>query len=486
MNKIYILLLALLVMAGCYKDKGNYDYKTMYAIEIDGIDENKKYELWFGEPFTMPEPIIRFTDSTQAHDDLSYQWKLDTFVVSTEKCLNVTFGIEPQGWNDIFGAFIVKEERTGISYSQRFRVTLLSNFTNGWMWMTENQGKAELNMLASSKKFFQNVYTAVNNRELGPKAYGVVEHFDAGLNANGVLVMAGGPGSDGPVELDWSNLRKEVWTGEEFVGGSLPEDLQEIKAACFIKNYSCLVSGSGKLYVRYSPGGYLYQDRYPDFPFYGDYKLSSVVGYSFPPDYNVALFYEENEGRYLFLDNGELRGLDQVEDAGQKFSLVDPDKELIYLAPASQQQGKSLFYAVLRDKSDGKYYTQRFQFGIVGGQPTLTTIAQDVFPAVVNEKTRFAVGYTTKEAYYSQGAQIFRYNFELNDTPVAVADFKTGTITAFTLDSYGEQFGVCVQNGNTHDFYWTSTDGQEFEHVKQIPGEVKGLIYKSGGSWKYE
>lgn len=348
MNKIYILLLALLVMAGCYKDKGNYDYKTMYAIEIDGIDENKKYELWFGEPFTMPEPIIRFTDSTQAHDDLSYQWKLDT------------------------------------------------------------------------------------------------------------------------------------------VGGSLPEDLQEIKAACFIKNYSCLVSGSGKLYVRYSPGGYLYQDRYPDFPFYGDYKLSSVVGYSFPPDYNVALFYEENEGRYLFLDNGELRGLDQVEDAGQKFSLVDPDKELIYLAPASQQQGKSLFYAVLRDKSDGKYYTQRFQFGIVGGQPTLTTIAQDVFPAVVNEKTRFAVGYTTKEAYYSQGAQIFRYNFELNDTPVAVADFKTGTITAFTLDSYGEQFGVCVQNGNTHDFYWTSTDGQEFEHVKQIPGEVKGLIYKSGGSWKYE
>ena len=48
MNKIYILLLALLVMAGCYKDKGNYDYKTMYAIEIDGIDENKKYELCFG------------------------------------------------------------------------------------------------------------------------------------------------------------------------------------------------------------------------------------------------------------------------------------------------------------------------------------------------------------------------------------------------------------------------------------------------------
>lgn len=64
-----------------------------------------------------------------------------------------------------------------------------------------------------------------------------------------------------------------------------------------------------------------------------------------------------------------------------------------------------------------------FNSGIVGGQPTLTTIAQDVFPAVVNEKTRFAVGYTTKEAYYSQGAQIFRYNFELNDTPGSCSRF---------------------------------------------------------------
>ncbi len=79
--------------------------KQCMQLKLMGSDENKKYELWFGEPFTMPEPIIRFTDSTQAHDDLSYQWKLDTFVVSTEKCLNVTFGIEPQGWNDIFGAF---------------------------------------------------------------------------------------------------------------------------------------------------------------------------------------------------------------------------------------------------------------------------------------------------------------------------------------------------------------------------------------------
>ena len=30
MNKIYILLLALLVMAGCYKDKGNYDLSLIH------------------------------------------------------------------------------------------------------------------------------------------------------------------------------------------------------------------------------------------------------------------------------------------------------------------------------------------------------------------------------------------------------------------------------------------------------------------------
>ena len=42
MNKIYILLLALLVMAGCYKDKGNYDYTEIEdaIVEIPGVKEN--------------------------------------------------------------------------------------------------------------------------------------------------------------------------------------------------------------------------------------------------------------------------------------------------------------------------------------------------------------------------------------------------------------------------------------------------------------
>lgn len=486
MKRIYSILLAVLIITGCYKDKGNYDYRDIYAIEIDGIDESKKYDLWFGEPFVMPEPLIRFTDSTQAHDELSYEWRLDTFVISTEKCLNVTFGMEPQGWSDIFGAFIVKDERTGISYSKRFRVTLLSNFMNGWMWMTEHEGRAELNMQASSMKFFRNVYTTVNNAELGQKAFGVSEHFDAGLNYNGVLVLAGGTGSQGPVELDWSNLRKEVWTAEEFVGGKLPDDLKEIKGACFIKNYSCLVSGNGKLYVRYSPQGYLYQDRYPDFPYYGDYRLSGVTGYSLPPAYNVALFYEEKEGCYLFLQNGELKRLDEVEDTGRKFKLADPDRELLYLAAISQRQEKSIFYAVLHDKSDGRYYTQVFEFGIISGTPSLTTLSEKVFPAVVDERTRFAVGYSTKNVYYTEGAKIFRYNYELDDIPDQVADFKSGMITALALDSYGEQFGVCVQNGATHDFYWTTTDGVELKHTEKIPGVVKNLIYKSGGAWRYE
>ena len=62
---IYLLLLVTIFFA-CSEDKGNYDYKTMYAIEIDGIDESKKYELWFGEPFTMPEPIITIPPSSPA------------------------------------------------------------------------------------------------------------------------------------------------------------------------------------------------------------------------------------------------------------------------------------------------------------------------------------------------------------------------------------------------------------------------------------
>lgn len=130
MKNLYIILLAVLFLSGCYKDKGNYDYHPVGEIIISGIDAEKYYYVYLGEPFTMPEPELSFTDSTYAHDDLTYQWRIDNKVISTEKILYAEVALEP-GASYYPADFTVKDERTGISYVQKFRVMVSSNFAQG-------------------------------------------------------------------------------------------------------------------------------------------------------------------------------------------------------------------------------------------------------------------------------------------------------------------------------------------------------------------
>lgn len=483
MRNIYIALLAVLLLSGCYEDKGNYDYKKLSEIVIKGIDDQEYYYLYLGEPFKMPEPEISFTDSTQAHNDLSYQWRLNNKVVSTEKILNVDVALEPQ-FSYYAGDFTVKDERTGISYVQKFRVMVSSNFAQGWMWLAEKEGRAELNMMTATRKFYENVFTTVNEAELGQKGYQLVEHFSqVGSNwYSGLLTVAGA----NSIELDFSSLRKEAWVYQEFTGGKLPEGLNPV-ASVFTKNYSCMVGDNGKVYIRHSPGGFLYEGRYPSMPFYTTFKISPKVASAYPPAYNVALFFDELSSSYIYLDNnGALQRLDQVNDEGGAFAVGDMNKDLIFISAVSQRSSNSVFYAVVQDRATKKYYAQQFELGIASKTVYLKTISEKEFPDVVDQNTRFAIGYKMTDVWYSKGSALYKYNRELNDTPVLYKDFVIGNIQSVTFNQYGDEYGIIVQNGSKYDFYWETTDGSQMAAKTGLSGHVKHLIYKVGYAFYYE
>lgn len=477
------VLLSILLLSGCYKDKGNYDYEQLNEIIISGIDENETYYFNLGEPFTMPEPIITFSDSTNAHNDLSYQWKLDNKVVSTEKVLNVEVPIKP-GETYYVGEFSVKDERTGIAYIQKFRFNVLYNFTMGWMWLVENNGRVEMNMMTTNQKFYPDVFTSINGEELGSDAYQLVEHWSSTTYAwySGVLAVAG----ENSVEVDDGTLSREAWMSEEFTGGVLPEGFHPV-AAAFTKNYSCVVGDNGKVHIRHSEGGYLYEGRYPSMPFYSDFKISPKVAWANPPAYNVALFFDENTDSYVYLNSyGELCRFDEVIDEGGAFETVNMNKDLVYIATVEQNESNSIFYAIVRDKSTQKYYSQQFEFGITGTSAYLRTISEKEFPDIIDENTCFSVGYKTTDVWYSKGSILYKYNRELNDTPVKYKDFETGDIKAIAFNAWGDQYGVIVENGDRYDFYWEDTYGTSYQGQTGLTGEVKSLIYKVGMEFYYE
>lgn len=475
-NKLYWIVLIVLIGTGCYKDKGNYDYVSVNEIEISGIDERQPYYLWLGENFTMPVPEIVFKDSTKAHSDLSYRWRLNKEVISTEKVLDVLVKLKPntfQGWGD----FTVKDERTGISYLKKFRVSIMAPFDMGWVWLTENEGHTELNMYPfSGKNALQNVYANINGMNLPLETWGLTEHFSQTGSGwqYGFLVVG-----ENAVEINKSDLTNEAWVKEEFVGGRCPADLK-IATCGFIKNYSCIVTQDGQLYVRYAPGGYLYEGRYPSVPCRGDYKLLPLSVNNMPPAYNILIFYDELQERYMYLYKGELRGFDRLEDAGAQFRVTGMGKAPVFMKSVAQQENTSTFYAILKDKA-GRYYEQIFEFTLAGDQAALKTVSENPFPMALTENTCFTIQYKQKNLYIGQGKQLYNYEIGSGNPPqVYDLDFGEGDIVALEKFFWTGDLGVMVQKSDKHDFYWLTEEHTVNKTVTDIPGKVKTLVFKVG------
>ncbi len=90
MKKIFgiicLALWAMVLVTGCYDDKGNYNYEQLLEVEVTGLVPDKEYTAFVAEPFQIPITVdVKNGDAS----DLSYEWKLEGEVISTEKDLNV-------------------------------------------------------------------------------------------------------------------------------------------------------------------------------------------------------------------------------------------------------------------------------------------------------------------------------------------------------------------------------------------------------------
>lgn len=77
MKNLYYLFFAVILICGCYDDKGNYDYKDLPEVEIELPEES--YSKHFGEKLQIT-PVIT---TTIPENDLTYDWEFLTDTLNT-------------------------------------------------------------------------------------------------------------------------------------------------------------------------------------------------------------------------------------------------------------------------------------------------------------------------------------------------------------------------------------------------------------------
>lgn len=166
-----------LLMASCYKDKGNYIYKVPEDITISGVETS--YDKVSLVDKISIDPKVNSTDPDAK---FSYWWgiyetnvqgsapKVDT--IGRAKTLDYLVTQPAKGWVLVFGA---KNEHTGFSKIITANVNVVTQFTRGWYIMKSDGGKTDVDLFLTPSGIapqsrLENVFSLVNGKKLDGEA----------------------------------------------------------------------------------------------------------------------------------------------------------------------------------------------------------------------------------------------------------------------------------------------------------------------------
>ncbi|NLR81124.1 PKD-like family lipoprotein [Chitinophaga eiseniae] len=175
MKLTYQILVAcsVLLTASCYKDQGNYNYKSPEDITISGV-EAAYDKVSLVDKITIDPKV----SSTDPEAQFSYWWgiyetnvqgsapKVDT--IGHTKTLDYLVTQPAKGWVLVFGA---KNEHTGFSRIVTANVNVVTQFTRGWYIMKSDGGKTDVDLFLTPTGIappsrMENVFSLVNGKKL--------------------------------------------------------------------------------------------------------------------------------------------------------------------------------------------------------------------------------------------------------------------------------------------------------------------------------
>lgn len=138
--------LALLpLLAGCYKDEGNYEYHAINEIEIKGLEDNYAVDADDSLIITPELQGTLYSDTAR----FSYAWEIGTTTVSQSHDLRIQVDMTP-GYK--YSRYIITDKETNVKTYREFGVNVSSSTAGDLILvMSKYQGRAELSYLRLDK-----------------------------------------------------------------------------------------------------------------------------------------------------------------------------------------------------------------------------------------------------------------------------------------------------------------------------------------------
>ena len=498
-----------LLLAACFEDKGNYDYRDINEVTIEGIDTENVYQLYAYQSTLTINPVI--TSTIGDGQGYEYTWRivprqateedgtLDQYIVSHEK--NLVYPVQLED-GDYTGFFEVKDPTTGVSWVQDFYLTVQSQGSEGWMALCDDNGKARLDLIGKNSE---------GEDVLFPDLWA---DNDLDIGAPQRLFFVAGMEEEFFMPLIVTDKGSYFITGTDFHVGEdtdlkwyfgVAGDRIDI-AASGVELYTTdwmyywwIVNEAGELYTTEASVSAFFS--YPINLIDGktEFKAAPYIGLSYTYndtgadwDYNyAAIFYDETHRQFL-AKYGANNYPSVMQCSGTQRFDVQTGRDMVYMDSHVEVDG--LQVAVLKEPGGTRHYLYGFTLGY-------GKIEQSFYGEIggpVAEATHFALHPTLNALFFSTSNAIYRVSLSnpSNVTEVAslpgeeIASIRFNKILGWTSDKSvmsqlmvaSNKTGAADVDGNTGVFRLYSVpdlsgDLAEEKRVEGL-GRVIDVVYK--------
>lgn len=402
---IFIFILTVLVLAGCYKDKGNYDYQDINEVilktNVDTVN------------LILPDSLkINLTIEQTIPDEagFSFEWVLyptgnapvERRILDTTKDLNARITELPGSY---YVMAYAKDRKTGVEYQKRVFVSVLTPYSEGWMIVEENNGACDIAMISPVGKVFKNIYSATNNGDKLPAGTFRIPEIRTNSGDQKIYIIS--PAD--MIQVTYSDFKKLSAFNEFFWEPPVPKP-QEY----FVNSTDDLMLNNGKIYSRSlngPPGAVVKLNLPPLVDHYiAPYELYGVGYIVF--DTVTQSFYNLNTYTSSLTPFGTPSGT-------PLFYMNNIGKKLLY----AEANAGAKFYAYFKNNNDDSLFA--YGFNPSAANPALDKTEILNAPALINARL-FVGSRSLPHLYYVNSNQIYKLDVPAK-TAAPIYTFPAGT-----------------------------------------------------------
>lgn len=447
MKRLIFILAAVAFMAGCYKDKGNYEYIAINDIvatfPADTFRVNRLDTLNIIPKLSGPDT-----------NRLTFEWRVigvkdpeeplgigKIMTISRDRRLREQVTL-PAGSQYYLFDFVATDTVTNVKYFKHLRLQVTTELQTGWMLLEQTGSQADISFITPGNKVIRNVYSAGNpDKPLPNSARDLVSISSVSILGNLNLVYFDGGG----YTLDNASL--QVTGDYEDLFYSKPSVVQPynmIKPSIF--QFGPYTFNNGKVYA--------INGIYASMLFGTAFTQPDNKGYSLAPfaagglSYG-GIFFDQANYRFLY-DGGQASTSLKVFPANttMPFDLNNVRKKMLTMkAGMGWDLWPDNWYAIFKNENDDNCFLYTIN---ANGNMTNTPVAAAVQPMLnspdVHRSPDYLFPNTVRQMYYAADNKLYLYDMAANQSRI-IYQFAAGeNITALKLKD--NAITLATYNGN--------------------------------------